>query len=313
MTISVHLGLDIGGTASRWVICDGAGNELARGKAGGATGHVFNPAENQRLRDALAVIAGAIDADRFNIASVTLGLTGFGMPVSEAVKAIVSELFGVGSAAIIVTDDVALAYLANFAPGEGHLVSAGTGSIGIHIGADGTFTRVGGRGILIDDAGSGSWIALRALDTIYRVLDHSGSFAAVKGLAEGLFKEVGGADWSDVRQFVYAGDRGRIGTLAVGVAAAAQAGDAAALEILRDAGAELAQLIAALTARIGTRPAGFIGGVLALHPVIVEEIRNALPGGDIRLLGGDASLAAAQLQGRDPYGWRDTLKAMARG
>lgn len=309
MSIAAHLGLDIGGTASRWVLCDGAGAELARGKAGGATGHVFNPAENERLRTAFATIAASLDPRRFAIVSVTLGVTGFGAAVRGEVKEIVAGAFEVAGDAIIVIDDVALAYLANFAPGEGHLVSAGTGSIGIHIAADGGFTRVGGRGILIDDAGSGSWIALRALDLMFRELDHSGSFGKVAVLAERMFHEVGGADWSDVRQFVYAGDRGRIGTLAVGVAKAASAGDGMALEILRAAGAELAGLVEALIARVGARPAGFIGGVLALHPVIETEIRARL-GDDVRLLGADASLAAARLQAVDPQGWRRVIEGM---
>lgn len=309
MSRSVHLGLDIGGTASRWVICDDTGVELARGKAGGATGHVFNPAENQRLRAVFSTIAASLDPARFAVASVTLGVTGFGAAVRDEVRDIVAGAFGVAREAIIVTDDVALAYLANFAPGEGHLVSAGTGSIGIHIAANGGFTRVGGRGILIDDAGSGSWIALRALDRMFRELDRTGSFDGVKGLAECLFREVGGADWSDVRQFVYAGDRGKIGTLAVGVAHAARAGDRVALEILRAAGAELAGLVEALMARVGARPAGFIGGVLALHPLIEEEIRRRL-GDDVRLLSADASLAAARLQAVDPQGWRRVIEGM---
>lgn len=304
MSQAAHLGLDIGGTASRWVLCGADGAELARGKAGGATGHVFNPAENQRLRATLASIAAAIDPARFGIRSVTLGMTGYGATVSGEVKAMLAETFGVPEAAMIVIDDVVLAYLANFAPGEGHVVAAGTGSVGIHIAENGAFTRVGGRGILIDDAGSGSWIALRALDRIFRVLDHSGSFGGVEVLADCLFDAVGGKDWSDVRQFVYAGDRGRIGTLAVAVARAAEAGDGVALEILRAAGAELAQLVSALSARIGLRPAGFIGGVLALHPVIEAEIRNRLGGYEVRLLNADASLAAARLQAVDAHGWR---------
>lgn len=310
MTTAVHLGLDIGGTASRWVVCDDAGTELGRGKASGATGHVFNPAEHERLRSALTAVSSGIDRTHFEISSVTLGMTGFGNGVADEVKAMLADAFGVGASRMLVIDDVVLAYMANFAPGEGHLVSAGTGSIAVHIAADGQFTRVGGRGILIDDAGAGSWIALRALDRIYRVFDHTGSFASVQLLADGLFKEIGGNDWGDVRQFVYAGDRGRIGTLAVGVAAAAEAGDATALEILREAGVELALLIEALTVRIGRRTAGFIGGVLNLHPIIEETIRTRLDGQDVSRLNADASLAAAQLQACDPRNWRHVLSAM---
>ncbi|WP_082555037.1 N-acetylglucosamine kinase [Devosia sp. Root635] len=305
------MGLDIGGTASRFVLCGDDGRELTRGKAPGATGHVFNPAEKDRLRHTLAIIAAAIAADGYTIASITAGLTGYGAAVSDEVTALAGAVFGVAPDAIILIDDVALAYLANFAPGEGHLVSAGTGSIGIHIGADGDFVRVGGRGILIDDAGSGSWIALRALDRIYRVLDHDGSFDAVSGLAQNLQAQVGGADWHATRQFIYAGDRGRIGTLAVAVARAAEDGDAVAATILREAGAELARLAEALTARAGRRPIGFAGGVLSLHPSIGAEIRRQLDGHDVRLVSADAALAAARTQTLADDRWRRVLAGRA--
>ena len=301
------MGLDIGGTASRWVLCGDDGQELARGKAPGATGHVFNPAEKDKLANTLAAIATAVGTAGFTLSSVTAGLTGYGAAVSVEVKALLGGAFGIGREKTIVIDDVALAYLANFAPGEGHLVSAGTGSIGIHVGTDGNIIRVGGRGILIDDAGSGSWIALQALDRIYRVLDHDGAFDAVNRLAQNLFAQVGGADWSDVRQFVYAGDRGRIGTLAVAVADAALEGDDTAETILCEAGAELALLAKALIARAGEKPIGFIGGVLTLHPIIVAEIRRQLEGREVRLLNADAALAAARLQALGTSGWIEVL------
>ncbi|MCR6673018.1 BadF/BadG/BcrA/BcrD ATPase family protein [Devosia ginsengisoli] len=312
MSRSAHLGLDIGGTASRWVLCGDDGQELARGKAPGATGHVFNPAEKDKLGNALSTVATAVAAAGFAPASVTAGLTGYGAAVSVDVKALLGDAFGVAPESTIVIDDVALAYLANFAPGEGHLVSAGTGSIGIHIGQDGNLIRVGGRGILIDDAGSGSWIALQALDRIYRVLDHTGSFDSVRLLADHLFAQVDGRDWSDIRQFVYAGDRGRIGTLAVAVAKAAADGDEVAEAILREAGGELAALAGALIARAGERTVGFIGGVLALHPVILAEIRLLLTGQEVRLLDADASLAAARLQALGTDGWIEVLAEPAR-
>ena len=304
---AVHLGIDVGGTASRWVACDEAGVIVARGKAPGATGHVFNPTERENLHASLSTIATDLVHANLAAISVTAGLTGFGAAVAVEVKSLLGSVFGSEPDNIIVTDDIMLAYMANFAPGEGHLVSAGTGSIGIHVAADDGLVRVGGRGILIDDAGSGSWIALQALDAIYRVLDHSGSFASVSALARHLFSEIGGEDWHDVRQFVYTGNRGRIGTLAVAVARAAEEGDAVAISILRRAAGELAQLAQALIARVGSRPIGLTGGVLGLHPLITTEIKRHLAGHEVRLANADASLAAARLQAGMSQAWRRLL------
>ena len=302
MSQVIHLGLDVGGTASRWVACGPDGAVLARGQVSGATGHVFNPAEKDRLRAVLAAVAQALAHAGLTASSVTAGMTGYGSVVADAVKALMQENFA-GAGDIVLMDDILLAYLTQFEPGEGHLVSAGTGSIGVHVGADGAMVRVGGRGILIDDAGSGSWIALQALDRLYRLLDRQGSFAGADRLAEQMFALIGGSDWHDVRQFIYGGDRGRIGTLAVAVARAAAAGDALALGILREAGQELAQLGSALLARAEDRPLRFIGGVLELHPLIFEEVLRMLDGREAVKATGDAALAAAQLQAGHRKAW----------
>ena len=77
--------------------------------------------------------------------------------------------------------------------------------------------------------------------------------------------------------------------------------------ILREAGAELSLLAGALVERAGEKPIGFIGGVLALHPIIVAEIRRQLEGHEVRLLSADAALAAARLQAVGTSGWLGVL------
>lgn len=303
----VHLGIDVGGTASRWVACGEDGREIARGQASGATGHLFNSVEKERLRTAIAAIAEALSAAGHSARTVSAGLTGYGAQVRAEMEALLAGAFGVGAGDVVVTDDIVMAYLANYAPGAGHLISAGTGSIGVYVDGE-QMVRVGGRGILIDDGGSGSWIALRALDLVYRAID-SDPAAAETVLARAMFAAIGGAQWTDVRQFVYGGDRGRIGVLATAVAKAAEQGDAMALEILRQAGVELARLAEALTTRVGARPVGVIGGVLKLHPVIESAVENALPDTVVSILSADVALQAAKLQLGADDGWRQVLRA----
>jgi glucosamine kinase len=306
----MHLGIDIGGTACRWALCDAEGKEIARGSTGGATGHVFNPLERERLERALTTIREQLGSHAPQLHSLTVGMTGFGTSVADEVKALLSIIFSVATDRLVVVDDITLAYAAVFAPGAGHLVSAGTGSIGLHLGASGTYFRVGGRGILVDDAGSGSWIALRAIDRVFRSLDNTGSFDAVRPLAERLFEVVGGNDWHAVRQYVYGNDRGRIGTLATAVAAAAHANDPTALAVLKAAGVELAALAKALLTRAGTKPVGFIGGVLNLHPIIREIILAELTGHQVDFPQSDAALSAARLQLPSGAEWQAALNAV---
>lgn len=299
MNIGVQLGFDIGGTKSRWVACASSGAVVARGEAGGASGRTFDPGEHQRLTAMAQLVAEATAGQGLRVRRIVAGLTGFGPSAAGDVRAVLAGAFGILAADVVPFDDMTLAYLEQFAPGEGHLVSAGTGSFGLHLAADGSRLRVGGRGTLIDDAGSGAWIALRALDRIYRVFDRSGSFTGADVLAEELLGAIGGRDWDDVRQFVYGGERGRIGTLSVAVARAASRGDTVAIDILDAAGHELGQLALALIARAGPRPIALIGRVFELHEILRQAVEHALADHTVRLAKSDAALAAAQFEPAD--------------
>ncbi len=288
--MTAYLGIDIGGTASRWVAVDGEGLVLGRGSQAGATGHIFNPVERERLTAVLDAIAG--EARGFAPQAACLGVTGLGEAVLAEARQLAIDLFGVGQAWL--TDDMELAYRAAFAPGTGHMVSAGTGSIGIHLGADGQMIRVGGRGLLIDDGGSGTWIALNALDQLYRRIDETGGPAEAGLLAEALHAAMGGSGWDITRSFVYGSDRGRIGTLAQAVAAAASQGDPVATSILEQAARELARLAKALIARAGPLPVAFVGGITTLHPLIRDGIAAELAGAVVSYPRIDAALHAAQ-------------------
>lgn len=286
------LGIDIGGTASRWVHLGEDGAVATRGASGGATGHTFNPVEREKLAAVLAEIASVSGA---RPAAVTIGATGLGPRAYDDVKVMVADLLGTPRESVLTMDDMELAYRAVFAPGAGHLIAAGTGSVGLHLFADGNTIRVGGRGLLIDDGGSGTWIALRALDLIYRRIDETGGPAEASILAATLFEAMGGSSWDDTRAFVYGGDRGQIGQLAQKVAAAAEAGDPLALRILADAGVELARLGLALVKRTQKLPIGYVGGVIRLHPAIKQSLLAALPGQDVSFPETDAALHAAQM------------------
>jgi glucosamine kinase len=286
------LGIDVGGTASRWVVVDESGAELARGSAGGATGHLFAESERVRFAATIEDIARAAPA---GVAAVHAGVTGLGPKAYADAQAVIGARFDIVPDAVATSDDMELAFLSTFRPGAGHLVSAGTGSIGLHIAADGKAIRVGGRGLLIDDAGSGTWIALTALNALYRRIDEAGAPTGMEQLADAIYSAIGGSTWDDVRAFVYSSDRGRIGSLAQAVATAATVGDPLAGNVLRQAAVELARLAKALIGRAGALPVAFIGGVIDLHPSIRRALTEALPGVDTSFPKVDAAFHAAQM------------------
>lgn len=286
----LYLGVDVGGSASRWAICDAAATVVARGETHGATGLIFEPAARERLRAALSPIRAANPP----LAGAWLGMTGAGFDADPALHALVAEALGLPVAQVTVVNDMVLAHRAVFPVGKGHLISAGTGSVGFSL-TGGRITLVGGRGALIDDGGSAAWIALRAIDALWRRIDEHGQPKGAEALAEALFAAMGGTDWEATRRFVYGQGRGEIGTLARAVAQAADHGDPTAQGLLRQAGLELARLGRALVARCGPAPLAIIGGVLRLHPIVGATLGDALADLTPDYPQPDAALTAARL------------------
>ncbi len=291
--MTAFLGIDIGGTGSRWALVNAEGTEVARGSAAGATGHLFADAPRAQFADAIAEIAEAVAGH--GVVCLDAGITGLGSAASGPARELIAAALQLDGSAVRVQDDIELGYRVLFAPGEGHLIAAGTGSVGVHITADDQVVRVGGRGLLIDDAGSGTWIALRALDRIYRDIDTHGAPAQTERLAASVFEMIGGDDWDAVRSYVYGNDRGRIGELARGVARAAEAGDREAASILTEAGRELARLAEALIGRCGAAPVAVVGRVPSLSPILRESLQAALGETDLRFEQIDQALGAARL------------------
>lgn len=285
------LGIDAGGTAVRWVVCDPRGTSVARGEAAPVTGHLFLP-EARAAFEAFAGELGAATADlRIGaaIACIT-GLTGDSAEAEEA-RRMLSDALRLDPARIEVQDDLWIGYHAVFKPGQGHVVYAGTGSVGMHIRADGTVLRVGGRGNLIDDAGSAFAIGRAALNLVYRRIDRG---EPPGRLGEALFAAVGGADWNTMRAHVYGGGRTAVALLARVVAEVGGA-DPDAIAVLQEAGRELAVLAHALIAREGPRDVVLLGRAAGLHPEIALSMHDALPGIALRMAMTDAALSAARL------------------
>jgi glucosamine kinase len=286
------LGIDAGGSATRWALCDATGAVVDAGELPAVSGHLFNAAERARLEGMAAALRARLGAT--GIAGVVAGITGTSAATPEAALAasVLAEAFGISAACVQVQDDMWIAYHAVFRPGEGHVVYAGTGSAGVHVREDGRMVRVGGRGMLIDDGGSAFWIGRAALNLIWRRIDEDPERGAQGRLAEEIFAVIGDVTWDAVRTYVYGGGRANVAALARAVA---RADDADARTILHAAGGELARLALALARRLGAKPVALIGRAAALHPVILEGCRASAPELAVRLEAPDAAAAAARL------------------
>ncbi len=274
-TAGLNLGVDAGGTRARWALADASGDIVAEGESEGFGAlQVHTHEGRERIRAALRDLAAAVQ-HRGAFTRVHAGVTGLD-GAEEALAALLSEALGVARADIGLGTDIEIAYRDLFAPGAGFLVYSGTGSVAAFIDARGGFHRAGGRGSLLDDGGSGYWIALQALRHVWRIEDERPGRWQSSPLASAVFARIGGADWRLTRQLVYEGTRGDLGALALAVAESAGT-DPVALAILEAAGLELARLANALATRFGPRPVALSGRASTLHPAIAQAMRAALP------------------------------------
>jgi N-acetylglucosamine kinase-like BadF-type ATPase len=269
------LGIDAGGTQTRWALADAGGAIVAEGSVGGMSAtQMSSTAGRDAVRGIFAMLATQVLAAGQPVRACA-GLTGFDGASTQATQ-LLAEVLKIAPAAISMRNDVEIAYLDSFAPGEGYLVYAGTGSIAAWIDGDGQFHRAGGRGVTLDDGGGGFWIAREAMRHIWREEDEQPGVWQQSAMARAVFAQIGGSDWSLSRQFIYGQDRGAIGSLALAVASSADA-DPVARNILERAGSELARIALALVGRYGARPIALGGRAAHLHPLIAQSMRAALP------------------------------------
>ena len=273
------LGLDAGGSQTRWALADANGELVAQGHVAGLSGlQLQSDAGLASLRATLQTLAHALsEVIQGQPLALYGGFTGLGAEQDKAaLLALLQEALPVSASHSTLTHDMDIAYRAAFTPGAGYLVYAGTGSIAAYIDAQGQTHRAGGRGYLLGDEGGGYWIAREALAWVWRQEDRSPGSWKQSPMAQRLFDAVGGNDWQFTRAFVYGSDRGAMGRLALQVAASSQ-DDPAAHALLLRAGAALGALAQHLLNRFGPRPVTAGGRALLLSPLLEAGMRSTLP------------------------------------
>lgn len=273
---ALALGIDTGGTQTRWALAKANQDIIASGTAAGLTALQLKSQQGRReFAQVFSDLAAAVRSHG-HLQTVRVGITGFSDDMRVVILEMLTGILQMPESRIRLGTDIEIAYLDSFKPGTGYLVYAGTGSIAAYIDGSGQFHRAGGRGYLLDDGGSGFWIAREAVRHIWRTEDECPGATRDSLLAQEIFKAIGGDDWDSSKDFMYHRSRGDIGKLALAVAASANA-DPVAADILKRAGQELARLGMAMCQRFGNKPVVLSGRVLELHPFIAASCRTHLP------------------------------------
>jgi N-acetylglucosamine kinase-like BadF-type ATPase len=286
------LGLDAGGTATRFTLLAPDGRVLADGQGAALSGtQLFDEAGQQAADVVLGAIARALPELP---QALVAGITGYDHALAPLMLPRLTQIFGVAAGAVQAASDIELLCRAAFA-GDGIVIYGGTGSVAALLDAMGYLHRAGGHGAVIDDAGGGHWIAREALRQVWRAEDEEPGAWQRSPLAHAIFEHVGGNEWRHTRQWVHGAARGKLGELATVVAATA-AKDAAAMALLEQAGRELGRLGQALIRRYGRMPVALAGRAFWLHPAVERGCVSALPPGtEIRYLREAPHVLAARL------------------
>lgn len=258
----VYVGLDGGGTRLRALVAGADGSELGRAEVPAAPVRAGEPGPVvQAIRRAVVAALEVAGATGRPVASLWAGLAGAGR---EAVRSELESALNRSGLArrVAVGTDVDAAFEDAFGDGPGILLLSGTGSIALGRASDGRMGRVGGWGSLLGDEGSGHAIGLEALRRVARSVDGRGAETALRGR---LLDHLGLAAPEDLIAWAASATRAEVAALAPEVGRAADAGDAAAGEILETAVRDLEGHVAALLESLGpwqSRPGIALGGGL---------------------------------------------------
>jgi N-acetylglucosamine kinase-like BadF-type ATPase len=285
MSGPVYLGVDGGGTKTRFALIDGDGQLLAEAQRG-TTYHPHVGLDGVRaiLADGVADVLHAAGRSTADIAHAFFGLPAYGEDSHATALLQTFPEAILGHRRYTCDNDMVCGWAGSLACADGINIVAGTGSIGYGQ-RHGTAARAGGWGEAFSDEGSAYWIAIRGLNAYSRMSDGRLPKGPLHGILNAHFKLDNDLD---ICAHVYgekASPRSDLAQLSRQVADAAGAGDAAAIAIFHDAGRELAQICDALR--------------LALHfeagePVPVSYSGGAFNAGDLLLAPfGDALHAAS--------------------
>lgn len=255
--MAFYLGIDGGGTGCRAALADAAGQVLARAEAGPANiaSDPDTALANIRAvsRDVLTQALGPVMAEtELPRLTVVLGLAGANVAASAA-RLRAALPFG----RMRIETDAMISVTGALRHDNGIVAAIGTGSVFARQ-AGGQIRRIGGRGFVLGDEGSGAWLGRAVLSAALRAAD---GFAPITPLLQELLDECGGVDGIIAFGFVarpadFAGFARRL----VGSA------DPAAVGLMQQALADIGASIALLQPARAL-PVVFLGGLgLSLAP-----------------------------------------------
>jgi N-acetylglucosamine kinase-like BadF-type ATPase len=282
MTRSLYLGVDGGGTKTRFALMDDDGELLAQAQTG-TTYHPevgFDGVQRILAEGIASVLAQVGAADAGALAYAFFGLPAHGEDTHATARLDAIPAQVLGHARYRCDNDMVCGWAGSLACGDGINIVAGTGSIGYGQ-RQGVDARGGGWGETFSDEGSAYWIAVQGLNAYSRMSDGR----QPKGPLHALINErLDLATDLDLCARIYGpgvGTRAEIAQISRIVADAARQGDVAANDIYARAGQELAGIVVAIRHRLAfaddeTIAVSYSGGAFSAGDLLMQPFTAAL-------------------------------------
>jgi len=278
--MSVHLGIDGGGTNTRAVLVTDRGEVLGMGHGGPANVNAVGVEAAQaslELAVANARKAAGLDASA-TFASAFLGIAGVVSDQDHVLTRSMAQALELAPEnAVGVDHDCRIALSGGLSGRPGVVLIVGTGSSCFGLNAQGQTWRAGGWGHWISDEGSGYWLGIQALRVA--VMSHDGRRPA-SSLTERVMDRMEIGDMNDLmhRLYVPGLSKAEIAAFAPLVLDAAREGDAAASALLDQGANELAECVAAVTRQLDLEAIELVtvGGLIQGSDLLQARLRNAV-------------------------------------
>lgn len=309
MSGTLFLGVDGGGTKTRFVLIDRDGNRVASCE-GPTSYHLEIGIDGLRgvLADGLAALFHQAGIDGSAVAYAFFGLPAHGEDSEAQVLLDAMPEPLLGHRRYRCGNDMVCAWAGSLGGADGINIVAGTGSIGYGE-CRGRSARAGGWGEVFSDEGSAYWIAVQGLNVFTRMSDGRLPRGPLYGTFRTSFDL--GTDLDLCAKVMNTHDRGRIAAMSQLVARAAQDGDVAAIRIFDDAARELVAIAEAVRQALEFAPGdkvsiSYSGGVFNAGVLILDPLQRRLAkqSGSYRLQApivapnGGAAIYAARLAGQ---------------
>ena len=274
------LGIDGGGTKTRALIADEAGNACGSG-IGGPSNYDDVGTEKAKagIAEAVQMACQQASLPEEPFSSVFLGMAGV---VSEqdraAIYAIARELRLAADEDIDIDHDCRIALAGGLSGRPGIVLIAGTGSSCYGRNSSEESWISGGWGHLISDEGSSYWLGIQAMRS---------AAASADGRMHSILKE-SVQDHFQLREmrelmhrmYVIGLSRAEVAALAPLVIDAAHQGDEVALELLRQGASDLAQMVGTVADKLsfnrGSCELALVGGLLNAGDIVLSPLRTAV-------------------------------------